>query len=245
MGPKYLRIEKEIKEMIRRGIYKPGDKIYSESELKAKFGVSSTTIVKALQNLVADGYLIRRQGEGTFVRKNYKFKKVYFNEEIPFLREGKDARKKNIKEHKKILFIKEITDLKIANKLKISEDDVIVHFCRLGYLNNIPWLLQNSYIPKSKLSGLDYKNKENFNSISRKLKESIGIDLIQLEFEEVLDFIYPPDEKITEYLDIKKEVPVIRRKRLSFHNYEPFEYAENFMNHEYYSIKITTKEDDN
>jgi len=244
MAPKYLKIEKEIKEMIRRGIYKPGDKIYSESELKAKFGVSSTTIVKALQNLVADGYLIRRQGEGTFVRKNYKFKKVYFNEEIPILKEGKDARNKNIKEHKKILFIKEIKDSEIAKELKISEDDFIVHFCRVGYLNDIPWLLQNSFIPKSKLSNLDYENKENFDSISRMLKKSIGIDLIQLEFEETLDFIYPCHEKVAEHLNIKKEVPVIRRKRLSFHDNEPFEYVENFMHHEYYSIKITTKEND-
>ena len=63
MIAKYEIIKQDIIQMIEEKKFKPGDKIYSEGELKKLYNVSSTTVVRALQDLVLSGYLIRKQGE--------------------------------------------------------------------------------------------------------------------------------------------------------------------------------------
>ena len=44
-----------------------GEAIPSERQLSADFGVSRLTVRAALDDLVREGYLVRRQGSGTFV----------------------------------------------------------------------------------------------------------------------------------------------------------------------------------
>lgn len=46
---------------------RPGDRIPSEPELARQLGVSRFTVAKAIEALVDDGLLFRRQGKGTFV----------------------------------------------------------------------------------------------------------------------------------------------------------------------------------
>lgn len=55
-----------IKEDIRTGKIKPGDKISSENQLANRFAVSRHTIRKALSYLEHDGVLVARHGQGTF-----------------------------------------------------------------------------------------------------------------------------------------------------------------------------------
>src|SRR5204862_1354430 len=52
---------------IRRGQFKPGDKLDSESVLTARFGVSRITLRQAVASLVNAQLLVRKQGKGTFV----------------------------------------------------------------------------------------------------------------------------------------------------------------------------------
>ena len=52
---------------LRDGVYPPGSRIPSESELAADLQVSRTTVRNALAKFAADGLLIRKQGDGTYV----------------------------------------------------------------------------------------------------------------------------------------------------------------------------------
>ncbi len=59
-----------VKETLRRQIveeYQPGDRIPPEADLTIEFGVSQITVRRAIQDLVREGLLYRRQGKGTFV----------------------------------------------------------------------------------------------------------------------------------------------------------------------------------
>jgi len=66
--PLYQRIQQEIKRKIRDGALRPGDRVPSEKELAAQYGVSQITSKNALVGLVEEGLLVRFQGKGTFVR---------------------------------------------------------------------------------------------------------------------------------------------------------------------------------
>ncbi len=66
-APHYLRIKDAIMARIAEGTFKPGDRVYSESELVASFGVSRMTANRALRELMFEGVLTRATGLGTFV----------------------------------------------------------------------------------------------------------------------------------------------------------------------------------
>ena len=66
----YIQIMRLVVDEIGRGTWVIGDRIPSEDELAARFGVSKITIRQALSNLSADGYLMKVQGRGTFVAGN-------------------------------------------------------------------------------------------------------------------------------------------------------------------------------
>ena len=49
--------------------FRKNDPFYSESELRKKYQVSSTTVVRVLNMLADQGYIYRIQGKGSFVSK--------------------------------------------------------------------------------------------------------------------------------------------------------------------------------
>ena len=63
----YMAIYKELKEKIRAGEYRQDQKLPTEAELGSAFRVSRVTSRKALELLVRDGLIYRRQGAGSFV----------------------------------------------------------------------------------------------------------------------------------------------------------------------------------
>lgn len=68
--PLYQQVKEHIVAKINNGEWKPAMKIDSEAELVAATGVSRMTVNRALRELTAEGRLIRRQGQGTFVAEN-------------------------------------------------------------------------------------------------------------------------------------------------------------------------------
>ena len=72
--PKYRQLEKYLKNKILSGAFRPGTRVPSEHQLIREFGLSNTTVQKAITTLVHEGYLIRHQGKGTFVSPSVKDK---------------------------------------------------------------------------------------------------------------------------------------------------------------------------
>lgn len=65
--PVYEDIKRRIKEQIRRGDLKAGDRVPSEYELVNQLGVSRNQTRQALRELELEGYVVRRRGSGSFV----------------------------------------------------------------------------------------------------------------------------------------------------------------------------------
>lgn len=66
-APQYAIIKQHLRQRIERGELKPGDRVPSENQLLAEFGVSRMTARRALLELAETGLLLRSQGLGTFV----------------------------------------------------------------------------------------------------------------------------------------------------------------------------------
>lgn len=66
---KYLQVMEWVKNRIRTGELSAGDKLESEHELCALFGISRQTVRHALDVLMQDGILQRVQGSGTYIKE--------------------------------------------------------------------------------------------------------------------------------------------------------------------------------
>ncbi|MEU0565084.1 GntR family transcriptional regulator [Nonomuraea sp. NPDC005983] len=65
--PLYQQVKRDLVAAISRGEYVPDEPFISQREVCERFGVSTTTAVRALNELVTEGYLVRQRGRGTFV----------------------------------------------------------------------------------------------------------------------------------------------------------------------------------
>jgi len=63
----YKFVQETIRKRIITGEWAVGSKITSERELEKDLQISRLTVSKGLAHLVAEGFLVRRQGQGTFV----------------------------------------------------------------------------------------------------------------------------------------------------------------------------------
>lgn len=67
--PLYYRIQQKLIKRVEDSEFSPNEKIPSARELMDQYGVSRTTIRKAVNNLVNEGYFYTVHGKGTFVQE--------------------------------------------------------------------------------------------------------------------------------------------------------------------------------
>lgn len=83
------QVYEQLKHQLLIGEWKPGDKIPSENELAAAFGVSRVTVRQALQKLTTLGLIETKLGEGVFVKEITPG--VYMNNMFPVVYLGRDS----------------------------------------------------------------------------------------------------------------------------------------------------------
>ena len=82
---KYEIVKDYINTKIRNGEFLPDGKIPSESEISDILGVSSTTIKKAMTELVNEGLIYRKRGKGSFVRNTQDIQQPSSRKLVVFL----------------------------------------------------------------------------------------------------------------------------------------------------------------
>ena len=73
-----------ITSQIKNGTYKPGEKIPTEPELAELYQVSRITVRRTVEELCTQGYLIKHQGKGTFVKSPMIFRKFESQKNMSF-----------------------------------------------------------------------------------------------------------------------------------------------------------------
>ena len=73
------QIADDIELNIKKGVYNIGDKLPTEPELVAHYGVSRNTLREAIQSLTNSGILETRQGDGTYVVARERLQVDFFH----------------------------------------------------------------------------------------------------------------------------------------------------------------------
>jgi GntR family transcriptional regulator len=66
--PLHVQLMERLRQLIISGEYQPGDRLTPEKELVNRFGLSRVTVRSSLAMLEREGWILKRQGKGTFVR---------------------------------------------------------------------------------------------------------------------------------------------------------------------------------
>ena len=227
--PKYEIIKQDILREIDEGKFKPGSKIYSEGDLKRIYNVSNTTVVKALNDLVAGGFLIRKQGEGTFVRKNMLHRKVSFTEKLKKVLNPKKNSEKFC------------TDILICNDLnirtKFDTSDPLYEIVQKATIDETMWKIQKRYVQSSKLDEASVERIAKGGSVSKELaleKNLVNMPMsMTIEFKEL-------DTQEAEELQSHSLV-VVKKTIVSNATKEVVEYSETFIHPNFYEIEIAAE----
>lgn len=175
--PLYKQLENSIKIAIDEGILLENDKLPTEKELSDHFKISRTVIRQAYSHLLAEEYIDRYIGKGTFVREkdiNTSFFKEIISFEDEMKREGLEFKTK-------VLDFKVINcNQDICNKLKLNIDDnKCIYLERLRFSEGHPIALIKAYLPYAKFKKLMSKNFEK-NSLYKVLYEIYNIEIRQV-----------------------------------------------------------------
>ncbi len=147
--PLYEMVDSLIRKRLVENVWPPGAMLPSEIQLAQEFGVSQGTVRRALDGLVAEGLVNRRQGLGTFVSEMEDRRSLFlfFNmiahdgrQEMPAARllssEGGEA------------------DGTEAERLAIPHGAPVRRLLRLRLFREIPTIVERVVVPESLLPGL-------------------------------------------------------------------------------------------
>ncbi|MBT2292171.1 GntR family transcriptional regulator [Paenibacillus albidus] len=168
--PLYIQLKKAVLSAIDNGTFNQGDKIPTEIELSQTYNVSRITVRKAIEELVSAGYLIKRQGKGTFVNVPKIGRKI--DHIISFTAACKAN---GVTSHSVVTENKKIkADPETAERLQIQQGEFLLYIQRIRYAGERPLMLENNYYPYDAFSFLMEENLEG--SVYELLRNRYDID---------------------------------------------------------------------
>ncbi len=147
--PLYEEVRAHLTEGIAAGRWKAGEAIPSEAGLAAHFGVAIGTIRKAVDSLVAQGALVRRQGKGTFVTAHDGRRLMFHFFHVV----GEDGAKA-YPEVRTVSFERARADAAEAAALAIARDERVVRIRNVLALAGEPVIVDDLTLPSALFPGL-------------------------------------------------------------------------------------------
>lgn len=192
-------IKEELLEKIKSETYKPGDKIPTEFELCETFDVSRTTVRTALNQLTLEGYLVRKQGKGTFVA-DQKVKQTLsqtvkrYNDQVAV--QGKEGAIELVE--MKVIPATET----LQKQLKVPANSPIQQIERVRKVDGTPTQYEIAYIPWDVAPGITKIQAETslYASLTDDFQVKIGKTTENIE-------LALADERIGAYLQCETNLP--------------------------------------
>jgi GntR family transcriptional regulator len=146
--PLYQKVDNIIRQRLIDNAWKPGEALPSEMQLAAELNVSQGTVRKALNDLVAENLLFRRQGIGTFVSEHTERRALF----LYFSIVGNDGAR--LLPVSKILNCEErVSTPEEAAKLQLAAGEMVVHFRRIRYFEDVPTIVEAITLPLEHFPG--------------------------------------------------------------------------------------------
>ena len=217
MLPKYEQIKQDLLREIKNHTFIPGDKFYSEADIKRKYAVSSITAVKALNELTSAGYLYRIQGKGTFVSKSKVSQNVKFS----------------------VLSIEEENQAEILKELGLPANASYYRIKRVRYSEDTPFLVHITHLPKKLVKEPLSKDLTAYASVYERVRKDFSVDLFSLASVETNEIVFPEDAELLNLLQLSFREPAVKQVKHSYlADGSVAEYIISYKHWKYFKTKI-------
>lgn len=235
--PLYYQIKQTIKGWIVNKEFKPGDKIPSENELAKRFKVNRLTVRQALSQLIQEGFLISKRGQGTFVVDN---ESLYENLDLEFTGFIDDLFYQTTKTKTMSVEISKVkVNAWVKEKLRLDDtEESVIQIKRVRYKNDNSFAYTINYLP------LEIGNKITEKELKKKpLLQIIEQDL-NIQFSEAFQTIEASfaDKEVSERLRIVQGSPILYVERVMYTgNHKPVEFVQTSYRGDLYKYIVRLK----
>ncbi|WP_102796393.1 GntR family transcriptional regulator [Bowmanella denitrificans] len=148
--PLYRQLAAHIRQLIADGVVKSGQALPAERELMEISGTSRVTVRKALEQLIDEGLLVRRQGAGTFIapsREQSGQRLTGFSADAKSRGESPSS----------VWLVKSLANATEdeAKHLGLNEGEPVMRFSRLRLSDGEPLAIEHAVIPGNTLPSPD------------------------------------------------------------------------------------------
>lgn len=202
----YLQIASLLSEEVSSGLYEPSGKLPSEAELVRRFGVSRITVRLALDKLVEEKIVERKQGKGTYVSNKQ------LRHGLDTLRSFHESLVVQGLKPEMCLLLHQLVDLPETMKISFGAGiDKGLLIERLHLVNGEPIAFGRSYLP-SEISAVSVGDIER--QPSYKVIEAItGLQVVRADLAITAELA---DEQYGKLLGVSAGMPLLVMKRLSY-----------------------------
>ena len=230
----HYQLANELRNYIQSGSWNIGDMFPTDREIMEKYKVSATTVRRAVKQLVEEGWIERKPGKGTFIKKEP------IKEELGNLTGFfEEMTNKGFVPKAEIIELREITAdaalLKEFPELKKLKQDKLMLIKKLHKVSDKKLIYVSSFW------NIEYgKELAKYNLAETGVYEIASRFLnVQLTKAEETISAKAADREEAEHLDIKKGEPVMVMERLTYEGDNPIEYAYNVYRADRYRYHIT------
>jgi GntR family transcriptional regulator len=161
-APLYQQLQRALRSAISKNVLAPDEALPPERDLADDFSVSRITVRKALDGLVSEGLLIRRQGAGTFVaaRVEKSFSKLSsFSEDM--ISRGRKPHSVWLNRSAGTVTPEE------SMTLGLSPGSAVYRFSRIRYADEAPMALEYSTVPAFCLPSFEAVEESLYDALER------------------------------------------------------------------------------
>jgi len=231
-APLYKEVKRLLTHSLAQGEWGAGEALPSETQLAKRFGVSIGTLRKAIDELVAEGAVVRRQGRGTFIASHGATRLMFhFFHIVPHDGEKQYPRTATL------AFRRGRAAAMEAAKLGIAAGDAVLRIRNLLSLGSKPVILDELVLPQRLFPDLSEKIlTARDNTIYHLYQTRYGINVLRTS-ERLRATV--ADVEAAQLLGVRKGAPLLEINRVAYTYHDaPVELRRSLVDtteHEYFS----------
>lgn len=235
---KYEELVNTLLDELANGVYQKGDRLPTTPELCRIYGVSNTTVKRAMDELELQGVVARRRGSGVYIKETAAAKGIKASKgSISQQMNGMSTEYEGTPQ----VLTSEVHDFSVvhpdedmARRLGIAPDDFVYSICRVRLVDDVPKVVEYTYMPIALIPNLHESTL--YASIYGYIEHDLGlkIDSAHRTIKAVM-----PNEDERAWLRIGPGDPLLEVQQVAYlADGRPFEYSisRHTSDYEFYSI---------
>lgn len=238
---KYQELVNTLLDELAHGVYKKGDRLPTTPELCERYGVSNTTVKRAMDELELRGIVARRRGSGVYIKETTVAKGI-------ITRQGSTSQQMSGMtaeyEGTSQALTSEVhgfsvvrPSVEIADKLGMDSDGFAYYICRTRLVDGTPKVVEYTYMPISLIPNLRESTLRA--SIYHYIEDELGLKIGSAH--RTIKAVMPTEDERA-WLRTNEKEPLLEVRQVAYlADGTPFEYSISRHTNDYEFYSISTR----